>query len=313
MSQRTTAAASLPIADSFAARLAVAGGLAAIAACRSVEPPDRRDDRGAEPAKASPPEKELVSELEEPVEESPAPHLVTYAKAPIELRGFLYRPPGPGPFPAVVFNHGSEQLPGPKENQAEFYVAHGYVLFVPHRRGHGRSGGDYFENAWNRTGRDGAALVALLDAQVDDVAAAVAYVKGLPEVDGTRIAVAGCSFGGIQSLLAAERDLGIRAAIDFAGAAIMWARTPPLQERMKKAARASRVPVFFLQAENDFDTTPSRVLDNEMRRAGRPSRMQIFPPRGSTHMDGHSFCRGGEEPAWGPAVLEFLRESMPEK
>ena len=46
---------------------------------------------------------------------------------------------------------------------------------------------------------------------------------------------------------------------------------------MKKAARAARVPVFFLQAENDFDTTPSRVLDNEMRRAGRPSRMQIFP------------------------------------
>ncbi len=46
--------------------------------------------------------------------------------------------------------------------------------------------------------------------QVDDVAAAVAYVKGLPEVDRTRIAVAGCSVGGIQSLLAAERDLGIR-------------------------------------------------------------------------------------------------------
>jgi carboxymethylenebutenolidase len=193
-----------------------------------------------------------------------------------------------------------------------FYVPNGFVVFVPHRRGQGLSAaaGEYISDAWNRSGRQPAKIVELLDAQVADVAAAVAFVRRLPYVDGARVALAGCSFGGIQTLLAAERDLGLRAAIDFAGGAIIWARTPPLQERMKRAARAARVPVFFLQAENDFDTAPSRVLSEEMRRAGRPTRMKIFPAKGKTSMEGHSFCQGGPQPPWGSDVLAFLRETM---
>jgi dipeptidyl aminopeptidase/acylaminoacyl peptidase len=240
------------------------------------------------------------------------PELVVYATAPGELRGYLYRPDGPGPFPAIVFNHGSEQDAGNKRGQAEFYVDQGFVLFVPHRRGQGLSAaaGDYIAAAWDRTGQDPAKLVELLDAQVDDVAAAVDYVRHLPYVDGDRVALVGCSFGGIETLLAAERDLHIRAAVDFAGGAIVWARTPPLQERMKRAARAATVPVFFLQAENDFDTAPSRVLSDEMKRAGRPARVHIFPSNGTTAMDGHGFCMGGPHPAWGAEVLDFLHESM---
>src|SRR5690349_24322443 len=40
-----------------------------------------------------------------------SPQLVTYTSGSLTLHGFLYRPPGPGPFPAIVFNHGSEPLP----------------------------------------------------------------------------------------------------------------------------------------------------------------------------------------------------------
>jgi dienelactone hydrolase len=212
----------------------------------------------------------------------------------------------------VVFNHGSERNATDLRGQAMFYVRNGFVLFVPHRRGQGLSAaaGEYISDAWERSGRDPAKIVELLDAQVSDVAAAVAYVRRLPYVDGARVALAGCSFGGIQTLLAAERDLGLRAAINFAGGAIIWARTAPLQERMKRAARSARVPVFFLQAANDFDTAPSRILSEEMRRAGRPTRMKIFPPNGKTAMEGHSFCQGGPQPPWGPDVLAFLRETM---
>lgn len=67
------------------------------------------------------------------------PALVTFKSGDLTLSGFLYKPDGDGPFPAIVYNHGSEPLPGPKPDQASFYVAHGFVLFVPHRRGHGRS------------------------------------------------------------------------------------------------------------------------------------------------------------------------------
>jgi len=61
--------------------------------------------------------------------------LVAFPSGALTLHGFLYRPRGDGPFPAVVFNHGSERLPGDKRGQAMFYASHGFVLFVPHRRG----------------------------------------------------------------------------------------------------------------------------------------------------------------------------------
>jgi len=151
----------------------------------------------------------------------------------------------------------------------------------------------------------------LATTQTDDVMSAVEYVRSLPYVDRTRVAVAGCSFGGIVSLFAAERGTGVQAVVDFAGGAMSWASAPELQERMKQAARAARVPVFFVQAENDFNTAPSLVLSEEMRRAGKPVRVHVFPANGVTHEEGHGFCAGGENPAWGDEVLEFLNAAAP--
>jgi carboxymethylenebutenolidase len=204
----------------------------------------------------------------------------------------------------VVFNHGSEPMPGARRDEAVFYVPHGFVLFVPHRRGQGRS-----SDAGEYIGRlsDPARIVEELVAQTDDVMAAVEYVDSLPYVDPTRVAVTGCSYGGIVTLLAAERGTGVEAAVDFAGGAMSWARSPELQARMKQAARAARAPVLFIQAENDFDTTPSRVLGDEMRSAGKAARVRIFPPNGSTRQEGHHLCYGAENPAWGDEVLSFLR------
>jgi dienelactone hydrolase len=242
------------------------------------------------------------------------PELVTYANSGLVLRGFLARPAGDGPFPAIVFNHGSEKLPGAREGQVEFYTRHGFVLFVPHRRGHGRSEGPYVMDVVNAAPAEkrGTVLAQQLVEQVDDVAAAVHFVKRQPFVDPARVAVVGCSFGGIEALLAAERDLGIRAAVDFAGAAMAWGHdeSGPLRDRMIAAARQARVPVFLLQAENDFDTRPTKVLTEEMERAGRSHRSKIFPPHGASPKEGHAFCAGGVAPPWGPDVLEFLERAM---
>lgn len=217
-----------------------------------------------------------VSEaLSSPAHAPLTPEFVTFSSGPLTLGGFLYRPPGAGQFPAIVFNHGSEQAPGAKEGQAMFYVEHGFVLFVPHRRGQGRSKDPGVDI---NTVSDSQAFADALVTQTDDVMAAIAYVASLPYVDRNRIATSGCSPGGIESLLAAERGSGIVTAIDFAGASITWAMSAPLRERMKVAARNAKVPVFFQQAENDYDTTPSRVLSDEMKKAGKPMRLHIFPP-----------------------------------
>jgi dipeptidyl aminopeptidase/acylaminoacyl peptidase len=193
-----------------------------------------------------------------------------------------------------------------------FYVEHGFVLFVPHRRGQGRSkdAGVDINLIYRRTQPDSPAFAEALVTQTDDVMAAIAYIASLPYVDRNRIATAGCSLGGIESLFAAERGTGIVAAIDFAGASITWATNAPLRERMQIAARNAKVPVFFLQAENDYDTTPSRVLSDEMKKAGKPMRFHIFPPNGHTPAEGHGFCIGGRNPPWGDDVLAFLADAM---
>jgi dienelactone hydrolase len=70
--------------------------------------------------------------------------------------------------------------------------------------------------------------------QNDDVVSAIEYLRAQPYVDRGHVSVAGCSFGGIETLLTAERPLAppIYAAVDFAGGAMMWQRSPRLRERL---------------------------------------------------------------------------------
>jgi hypothetical protein len=68
--------------------------------------------------------------------------------------------------------------------------------------------------------------------QLADVRAAIAALRALPEVDPARVAVTGSSYGGILTLLAAEADGTLRAAVAFAPAAMNWRWNAPLRERL---------------------------------------------------------------------------------
>src|SRR5262245_6951674 len=79
-------------------------------------------------------------------QETDSVRLVSFPSGDLTLRGFLYKPEGDGPFPAIIWNHGSEKLPGRQPELARFYTKQGFVFFLPHRRGHGRSPGDYIQD-----------------------------------------------------------------------------------------------------------------------------------------------------------------------
>jgi dienelactone hydrolase len=224
------------------------------------------------------------------------PELVSFASGKQELRGLLFKPEGNGPFPAVLYNHGSEKLPGSKPEIGNFFAANGYVLFVPHRRGQGRSPGGYIMDALRNTPSTirGQLMVSLLEQQQQDVVAALEYLRNLQYVNAKRIAVAGCSFGGIQTLLSAEKDLGLRAAIPFAAAAMTWSGSAEIQTRLVAAVKRATVPVFLIQAENDYDLGPTRVLSKELELAGKVHKTAVYPPYGVTVADGHGgFCFRG--------------------
>jgi dienelactone hydrolase len=232
---------------------------------------------------------------------------VTFPGGDLQLRGFLWRPQGAGPFPAMLWNHGSEKLPGWLPQVAPVLLERGYVFFVPHRRGHGRSPGPYILDQIEAAApaERGALLVRLHDLQLGDQMAALDFLKAQSFVDANRLTVAGCSYGGIQTMLAAERGAGYRGAVNFAGAAKSWKTVSELRTRLLGAARNARVPVFFIQAENDFDLTPSRALSEEMQRAGKPHQVKFYPPSGTTNQDSHDFCVKGAS-VWAGDVFSFL-------
>lgn len=133
-----------------------------------------------------------------------------------------YTPPGPGPFPAIVLNHGS---PGHPEQRAGFtatyalasdvFVRWGFVVLNPLRRGYGKTGGAW-EEGYGECRNPFFVEAGLETAK--DIAAAVTYLRARPNVDPERIVLVGQSAGGWGVLAAASRgDLPIRGVVNFAG------------------------------------------------------------------------------------------------
>ncbi len=246
---------------------------------------------------------------------------VSFSNGAIALKGFLYKPKGDGPFPALIWNHGSEPTPGWQPELAAFYNSKGFVFFLPHRHGHGRSPGEYIGDVNNRLlekykGNQAEAwkqMVALHDVYNTDVAAAVEWLKSQPFVDKNRIIMSGVSYGGIQTLVSAEKDLGVRAFIPFAPAAMSW-RMIPLRERLLKAVTNAKAPIFLLQAANDYSTGPIEVLGAAIRKKGAMNRAKLYPAfgPGDDHQKGHGAfaCWNIGTEIWGPDVMAFINAAL---
>jgi len=252
----------------------------------------------------------------EPASAPAAQEEITFRSHGYTLSGCISRPAGAGPFPAVIYNHGSEKDPrrcGPPE-LARAYVEHGYLFFAFQRHGHGQSAGDYIGDLAAGLGRPGPARITqmthLHELYNQDVVDAVHWLMQRPEVDRSRVAMTGVSYGAIQTLLTAEKGLGIRAFIPFAPAAMSW-QNAALQERLKQAVRNAKAPIFLAQAQNDFSLGPSQVLGPMIRARGAPSTAKLYPACGATPQDGHGgFAVRGGVAIWSADVFAFLDRVM---
>ncbi len=236
------------------------------------------------------------------------------------LHGCITRPEGRGPFPVVIYNHGSDKNPsrcGPPD-LAQAYAGRGYLFFSFHRHGHGQSPGDYIMDLQQRIiagVREPAArqqqIVALQESYNRDVVGAVAWLLGRAEVDRSRVAMTGVSFGGIQTLLTAEQGHGLRAFIAFAPGAMSW-RNTALQQRLVRAVRNAKAPLFLAQAQNDYDLGPSEVLGPIVRAKGAPNDAKVYPAFGTTHQEGHGTfaVRAAAIAVWSADVFTFLDKSL---
>ena len=149
-----------------------------------------------------------------------------------------------------------------------------------------------------------AMVTALETDHLDDHLAALDWLRARPFVDPDRIATGGNSFGGVVTVLGAER-VPYCAAVDAAGGAESWRAASRLRVRMKRAVLNSQSPIFFFQAANDHDLAPSRSLAGAMSSAGLPHRVQIYPAFGSSAAAGHSFAWRGSA-VWGRGRVRVL-------
>lgn len=240
------------------------------------------------------------------------PREIAFHSAGRELKGYFWCPPGEGPFPCLVTNHGSGIEQGSvdvsRPGTAALLMSWGIASFLPHRRGYGNSPGP----AWRQevTGEPGTQaydeqLLKRLDDESDDVLAALHMVSALPEVRAEHVGVMGSSFGGVNTLFAASKSPAFTCAVEFAGAAMNWDRAPRLRQGMIEAGLRVTAPLFLIQAANDFSIRPTRELAQALGGRDAVVWSKTYPAFGINPMEGHLFESRGAQ-FWAADVHRFL-------
>jgi carboxymethylenebutenolidase len=209
---------------------------------------------------------------------------VVYTTTPYTLKGYLSRPSGPGPFPAVVYNHGGVgNIRGAPKETCEALAAAGFVGFAPIRR-----------------------QTESMEGHLDDVQAGLDYLLGLDYVDCNRVAMIGFPRGGALTFMAAAQGAPIKAAV------IMASASPPPKSGFTLAdAPNIRVPVLLLVAKNDtgsqktmgqntFETM--QRMSAALTEAGNTPKLIVYPSYGG---DGHEMFF--EIGTYWKDVVEFLK------
>ena len=133
----------------------------------------------------------------------------------VKLSTVTYKPTGDGPFPTLIFHHGSGNFDRPYDPRAvaQWFMARGWAVIAPSRRGRGGSEGVNEEGAScsETVSAEGA------DRALGDIDAMTPVLIAQPFVDRSRIAVAGQSRGGLLSVAWSGKHPELRAVVNFVG------------------------------------------------------------------------------------------------
>src|SRR6478672_811695 len=118
---------------------------------------------------------------------------VFYRSGNLQIEAYLYKPVGTGPFPTVIYNHGNrsggqEHLEQPSVEIGRLLTQAGFAVFVPERRGFGKSEGPTVTQDLDGPDRN-RRQVRRGQSEADDVLAAVNYLKADPSINVKKMAL----------------------------------------------------------------------------------------------------------------------------
>jgi dienelactone hydrolase len=241
----------------------------------------------------------------------------------VPMQATVFRPPGPGPFPMVLMNHGATQSGLERtffpllefEAAALWFVRHGHAVVAPQRSGYGDTGGPFFDDMGDCAAPDflnsGLAIA-------ESIQYAINYMTTNSFILSDRTIVVGQSAAGFGTMaLAAQNPPGVRAMINFSGGRGGHAEGKPnnncapdrLVETVAEFGRSARIPMLWIYTENDsfFGPHLSKLMYEAFRSGGADVEYHLLPAFGP---EGHYLVDSpGAVAAWAPIVASFLAKN----
>ncbi|EXI68376.1 MAG: Alpha/beta hydrolase family protein [Candidatus Accumulibacter adjunctus] len=237
---------------------------------------------------------------------------VVTGSSSVELETTFFVPPGVGPFPLVVINHGQTTGEPRFDPRARHVVAsreflqRGYLVAIPMRPGFSKSGGSHAAPRCNIEEH------ARLEAET--IIAFLREVRLRPDVDPDRILLVGEAEGGIAAMAVAATGFpGLRGILNIAGGLRSSAAGCLWQEALVAAfaafGRSSTVPSLWFYGNDD--SSSDSQLPGDMWRAYHDAGGRAELIRHATSAAGDTrtmFASPQGVAVWWPDSERFLRE-----